>query len=83
MNAPRRAAPRLPSQTIGNAVIWLLLGAFVYLAFNAVVSPKVVRAIVTEGNGTVSTATARSGLLHLPRKRTLIVNLLCVSIRDS
>lgn len=59
MNAPRRAAPRLPSKTIGYAVIWLLLGAFVYLAFNAVVSPKVARPIVTEGNGTVTIERSR------------------------
>ena len=54
MSAPRRAAPRLPSKTTGYAVIWLSLGAFVFLALNAAVSPKVARPTATEGNEAVT-----------------------------
>ena len=59
MSAPRRAAPRLPSKTTGYTVIWLSLGAFVFLAFNAAVSPKVARPIVTEGNEAVTIERSR------------------------
>lgn len=59
MSAPRRAAPRLPSKTTGYAVIWLSLGAFVFLAFNAAVSPKVARPIATEGNEAVTIERSR------------------------
>ena len=59
MSAPRRAAPRLPSKTTGYAVIWLSLGAFVFLALNAAVSPKVARPIVTEGNEAVTIERSR------------------------
>ena len=59
VSAPRRAAPRLPSKTTGYAVIWLSLGAFVFLALNAAVSPKVARPIVTEGNEAVTIERSR------------------------
>ena len=59
VSAPRRAAPRLPSKTTGYAVIWLSLGAFVFLAFNAVVSPKVARPVVIGGNDAVTIERSR------------------------
>jgi aspartyl protease family protein len=49
----------LHSKAAGYAVIWLSLGALLYLAFNAAVSPKVARPTVTEGNGAITIERSR------------------------
>ena len=60
MSTPaRRAAPRLPPKITGYAVIWLSLGALVYLAFSAAVSPKVAHPLITEGNGAITIERSR------------------------
>ena len=51
MTARTTRAPR--SRALKYAAIWLSLGAFTYLAFDAVVAPKVARPVVTDGSGVV------------------------------
>ena len=40
-------------------MIWLSLGALVYLAFSAAVSPKVAHPLITEGNGAITIERSR------------------------
>jgi aspartyl protease family protein len=59
MSPPRRTAPHGRSKTTGYAVIWLSLGALAFLAFNAAVSPKIARPVVTDGSGVVTIERSR------------------------